>query len=296
VKTVTLNGIAYEDSSFSQRFARFLTDPWKNYLLPVPLLRRVTQLSRSRLIAESHRAPGSWRSMEIIYENLPPVDFLDRMAVRDNPISMAARNRRKWVVHELTEQMRRLASEPVIHVLGVGAGPGLQVQEAYHAAGLPASRLNAVFVDLDESAFSYGLAKAREFGLEQSVTYLSGDARKIEDLFPQRRFHLVKLVGIIEYLDDAAVVELSSAIRRSMDPQGALLTHGIADPHHAMPFLERVFQLKHHHRTGEHVRGLLSKAGFGEMQITHLPMGVYSMVSAQPRRDAATLNQVEQAA
>lgn len=296
MKVVHRDGIDYEDLSLGQWLLKVIADPWKNSLLPAAVLRMLTRTSKSQLIAESHRAPGGWLSMEVIYQNNSPVDLLDKMAVRDNPISMAARNRRKFVVSELARHMQSFATERVINVLGVGAGPGLQVQDAFLDTGMPAGKLNAVFFDLDESAFKYGTNKAREAGLGRSVTYMRGDARKIQYLMPDCQFHIAKLVGIIEYIPDEAVIELARCIREVMHPMGTLITHGIQDPHKAMPFLERVFHLKHIQRSGEQVQALLTQAGFQNFSRTMLPLNVYEMVSATPELPVSVADSFEQAA
>jgi SAM-dependent methyltransferase len=285
MKTVQLDGIRYESFTLGQWFLKVLADPWKNRLLPTSWLQRLTRMSRSPLIAETRRSPGSWRSMEIVYENQPPVDHLDRMAIRDNPISMAARNRRRYVVAELSRLMR-LRSQgdqgDIINVLGIGAGPGLQVQDAFHMSGLQTRQLNAVFIDLDEDAFAHGRERAKEAGLLRSVHYIKGDAHDARLLIPDCQFHIVKLIGIIEYLTDAAVVELCSAIREVVSSESTILTHGIQDPYNAMPFLERVFHLKHRQRSGEEVAALLNTAGFTDHTVTRLPLNVYPMVLARP--------------
>jgi hypothetical protein len=282
MKTIREGGIDYETFSHPQWVLKVLADPWKNRLLPTAWLKRLTQGSRSPLITESHRSPGSWKSMEIIYENRPPIDLLDKMAIQDNAISMAARNRRRYVVAELTRMIQLFSQSPVVNVLGVGAGPGLQVQDAFCSSGLNVDRLNAVFIDLDEDAFEYGMAKANDAGFGQSVQYIKGDARDVSQLIPDRKFHIVKLIGIIEYLTDESVIDLCSAIREVMHPEGSILTHGIQDTHHAMPFLERVFNLKHFQRSGEHVRTLLATAGFDGLSVTNIPLDVYPMVSGTP--------------
>jgi len=167
-------------------------------------------------------------------------------------------------------------------VLGVGAGPGLQVQDAFRSSGLNADRLNAVFIDRDEGAFDYGTAKANDAGFAQSVQYIKGDARDVSQLMPDQKCHIVKLIGIIEYLTDDDVIDLCSAIREVMHPAGTILTHGIQDTHHAIPFLERIFNLKHFQRTGEQVRTLLTTAGFDGLTVTNIPLDVYPMVSGNP--------------
>jgi hypothetical protein len=105
MKILQEDGIDYETFSHPQWALKVLADPWKNHLLPTSWLQRLTQGSRSPLIAESHRSPGSWKVMEIIYESRQPIDLLDKMAIQDNAISMAARNRRRFVVAELTRMI-----------------------------------------------------------------------------------------------------------------------------------------------------------------------------------------------
>lgn len=287
MKNIQEGGIDYETFSHLQWALKVLADPWKNYLLPTAWLKQLTEGSRSPLITESHRSPGGWRSMEIIYENRPPIDLLDKMAIQDNAISMAARNRRRYVVAELTRMVQQVSHSSDVNVLGVGAGPGLQVQDAFRLSGLSADRLNAVFIDLDEDAFEYGLAKAEDSGLSQSVRYIKGDARQVSQLIPDQRFHIVKLIGIIEYLTDEAVVELCTSIRKAMHAEGMILTHGIQDAHNAMPLLERVFNLKHIQRSGDDVVRLLTAAGFDGLSVTTIPLNVYPMVSGSPARGHA---------
>ncbi len=287
MRIVRCDGVEYETYSFGQWLMKRLADPWKNSWLSSDLLRKITRQSRSPLIAETHRSPGSWRSMEIVYGNEQPVDLLDKMALRDNAISMAARNRRRFVVSELTRLLQKFSSERVINVLGIGAGPGLQVQDAFQNSGISPERLHAVFIDRDSDAFVHGAAMAREKGIEQSVQFLQGDACDVLNVLPETEFHIAKLVGIIEYLSDEGVIGLATVIRKSMAPNGVILTHGIQDPHHAMPFLERVFGLRHQQRSGEQVRELLQTAGFECIHIRDIPMRVYPMISASAGRSAA---------
>src|SRR5882757_1887909 len=90
-----------ECPSMLQRAGYLIGNPLKNFLLPAGWLRRQLGRSRSPLLAESFARPGGWRSMEIIYRNATAVDWFDRQALCDNPISMAARNRRKIVTGKI---------------------------------------------------------------------------------------------------------------------------------------------------------------------------------------------------
>jgi hypothetical protein len=130
MKFVEVDGLQFEVMPVAQTVIKTLVDPLRNRLLPVSMLKRMANRSQSPLIQESLVRPGGWRSMNIVYQNSKPVDWMDRMAVRYNPISMATRNRRKLVTAKLTELLKSLQSEPQIQLLGIGAGPGLHLQDA----------------------------------------------------------------------------------------------------------------------------------------------------------------------
>lgn len=101
------SGMQFEVLTWTQRAAKIVVDPLRNYLLPASFWRAVLRRSRSPLIAESFRRPGSWQAMRLVYVNAPVEGFSDRMAVRWNPISMASRNRRKLIVAMLTEMIQQ---------------------------------------------------------------------------------------------------------------------------------------------------------------------------------------------
>lgn len=49
--------------------------------------------------------------MELIYRNAEPVDWLDRQALRDNPLSMGSRNRLKIITHRLATLISQYAAQ-----------------------------------------------------------------------------------------------------------------------------------------------------------------------------------------
>ena len=109
---------------------RWLGNPLKNRLLPAEWLRRGLRASKSPLIAESFARPGGWRSMELVYANAEPVDWLDRQALRLNPVSIAARNRRRYVIFKLRTLIDEFAARGPVTIVGIGSGPGTHVQQA----------------------------------------------------------------------------------------------------------------------------------------------------------------------
>jgi hypothetical protein len=218
--------------------------------------------------------------MEIIYENASPISYLDRLALRSNPLTIATRNRKQFVISVLTRWIQTASAAGPVNILGVGAGPGRHVQEAISRSGVPSSQIRATLVDRDTSSFELGRRMADERGISQSIQFLRGDAREIQQVLPDTRFDIVKLVGLIEYLDDTEARELFAAVRAVMCPRAQLLTHGITDPLSMAPFFERVFGLRHYRRSGDQVAAILRSAGFRSIEQAVLPLSVFPMLSA----------------
>jgi ubiquinone/menaquinone biosynthesis C-methylase UbiE len=282
MKFVEVDGMQFEVLPMAQKVLKRVVDPLRNRLLPAGLLKRLASRSQSPLIQESLVRPGGWRSMNIVYENRRPVDWMDRMAVRYNPISMATRNRRKLVTAKLAEVIKTFSSEPTIHLLGIGAGPGLHLQDSVVRAGLKSSQARIWLIDLDSDAFEFGRQCAAERGLSDCVEFVQGDARDIRQVLPHVSPHVVKIVGLLEYLNDTQALQLLTAMREVIQPSGRLLTHGLVDRYNAGPFLKRTFGLSHVQRTADDVRALLKTAGFETLGVYETPMQVYPVLLSRP--------------
>ena len=270
-----------ESPTAIQRLGYLLTNPGKNYLLPAEWLRALMRRSRSPLIAESFIRPGGWRSMELVYRNAEPVDWLDRQALRDNPISMAARNRRKMVTDRLTKLIQQQASKDHLALLGIGSGPGWHLQTAIIDSKMDPRRVTAYLIDRDDDAFPFGRTLAASWGLGDSIRFIQGEASGVHEALPETPIQIAKLVGIIEYLTDAELVVLLKAIRKVMTPDGGLVTHGLVDRYGTGRFLARVFQLRHFPRDLEQLRGLLDQTGFRIDDAEYEPTRIHPIITAR---------------
>ncbi len=270
----------YEVPSMRQRANYLLTNPWRNFLLPVNVLQRLMTRSASPLIAEAQVRPGGWRSMEILYRNDEPVDWSDRQALRDNPVSMASRNRRRIVTDKLASLIAAHEARSPVTMLGVGAGPGRHIQMALADSGVDPARVNAYLIDRDDDAFDYGRALAAGLGISQSIHFLKGDACRIREVLPDVAAQIVKVVGIAEYLTDPQLVELFRALREVMVPGGSLITHGMVDPYGTGRFMRRVWNLRHRPRSAKYMKLLLESVGLTVVDCVVEPAGVYPIVTA----------------
>jgi len=275
-----LSSQPFESPTFVQRLAYVLLNPFKNLLIPASWLKAFVRTSHSPLIAESFVSPGGWRSMEFLYRKRTPIDWLDRQALLDNPISMAARNRRKIVTGRLVNLIKQHPTDQPLTMLGVGSGPGWHIQTAIKVSGVPTSNVSAYLVDLADDAFEYGIRIANTFGISKSISFLQGDARQIRQTLPGIRVNIAKLVGIVEYLNDEQVIELLKALHDIMVPGGHLITHGLVDKYRTGPFLARVFQLRHYQRDANRITELLSQTGFRVTECEYEPAGIHPIVTA----------------
>ena len=177
--------------------------------------------------------------MEILYRKDVPVDLLDRQAILDNPISRASRNRLQTVTQILIDLIQARQSDGPVVLMGVGAGPGRHVQTAISRLQLSADEVHAHLIDLDDDAFEYGQQLAEQLGISDCISFLQGDALEIQMVLPDVKPNIVKLIGLIEYLNDQQLHELLSALHTIIAPGGNLVTHGILDPWHGAPSLKR---------------------------------------------------------
>ena len=221
--------------------------------------------------------------MEIVYRKDRPTDWLDRQALFDNPISMAARNRRRIVTDRLVQLINEQTQASPLVMLGIGAGPGNHIQSAIVESGLRSDRVQAWLIDIADDAFEFGRDLASQLGISECVQFVQGDARKISDALPNTHPHIVKLVGIVEYLTDEQLAEMLDSIYEVMAPGGTLLTHGLVDRYNTSPFLHRVFDLEHHQRDEEKITAMLNEAGFDVFHSVTDPTGIHPIVTAKRR-------------
>jgi SAM-dependent methyltransferase len=280
-KIVEQDGIQYEVFGRRQKIRHVISNPIKNYVFPAKWLRKIMVWSGSPLVQESLRRPGGWKAMEIIYKNDPPINFIDAISVRDACFPMAIRNRKKLVTKIIADLVKSYTQSGCVVIVGVGAGPGTNIQEGILASGVDKSKTAAYLIDMDSDAFEYGKEAAKKRGLEEVVHYIQGDAREIKKHLPNTAPHVVKMIGILEYLNDDQVLELFRAMHAAMAPGGSIITHSLVDAHGARPFLERALNWHIYTRTPEHATQLLERAGFKETTGKPEPMGIYTILVAK---------------
>jgi len=276
MKYIKVDGIEYEVLPYFQRVKKAVVfNPLMNYLIPRWLM--LYLLRGSMLFKESLERPGGWRAMEIIYENRPPRNFFDRMAIKYSPFSIAIRNRKKLVNRVLCGLIDRYAHRGKVTIVDVGSGPGTHVIDTM--ADHDHDEVHAHCIDYDSDAFEYGKEHTREHKLEGRVTYIEGDAREIHEHLKVSP-HIVKMIGLLEYLSDDECVEMLRVMYRELIHGGSLITSGLIDRHKQARFLGRIFNWHLNYRDEDYIMRLLEKASFCNFKVTTEPMGIFPVIVA----------------
>jgi len=281
MKYLDIDGIRYETLPLLQRvFNHAVLNPLLNYIIPSNMLIDFLSKSKSPLIHESILRPGGWRAMRISYENREPRDWIDKRILKDAVLTLSARNRRRMAVSALKNLIYRHCAQGDVHIVGIGTGPGFNVLEAMVDANT--DRVFAYCIDEDVDAFEFGRRLADEMGLGGRVRYIAGNAVNLEHLLEVVP-HIVKMVGILEYLTDDQVMELFRVSHRMLPMGGSILVNSMRDTHGVDRYLRRVFNWHLNYRTPQKILRLFEECGFGDFHHRSDPLGVYSIVVASKR-------------
>ncbi len=281
MKYIEIDGIRYETLPLLQRiFNRTILNPLVNYIVPAKILTGFISSSRSPLVQESILRPGGWRAMRISYENGEPRDWIDKRILKDAVLTLSARNRKRMAVSVLKELIHRYRVHGDVHIVGIGTGPGFNVLEAMVDA--KTDRVFAYCIDEDINAFKFGRRLADEMGLGGRVKYIAGNAVNLEHLLEVVP-HIVKMVGILEYLTDDQVTELFRVSHRMLPAGGSILVNSMRDTHGVDRYLRRVFNWHLNYRSPQKIVRLFEECGFVDFNHRSDPLGVYSIIVASKR-------------
>jgi len=160
-----------------------------------------------------------------------------------------------------------------------GAGPGQIILDALAQARREA---HATLVDLSADAFEYGMSLARQRGLDSRVRYIQADVRDLPS-YLDRPPHVVKMMGILEYLTDEQILQIAGATphhARFDRHRLQLAVHG----HGTDRFFRRVFGLHMTYRSPEHVHASWPRPGSDNSRSIRNPWVFHVIVGRKFRR------------
>ena len=264
--------VGFETFSSLKRAVKYvLINPLANYL-PAGLTKAVLRFGKSELAAANWIDPGGWRSMVISY-NGQCTQIADKILVKAGTVPTALRNRKRLAAHLIAELIDSDGSEST-HVLCLGAGPGQIITEAMAKAKTAS---HATLVDLNSDSFEFGQQLANERGLGDRVRFIQADVCDLHEYLHDRP-HVVKMMGICEYLEDEQIVTIARAAADVMPVGAPIIFNSISKSHGTDRFFRRVFGLNMNHRLPDELSELMRQAGFGDFLAHREPLGVYHVI------------------
>ncbi|MCG6156830.1 SAM-dependent methyltransferase [Rubinisphaera margarita] len=276
----------YEHPPLPRRISMRTIGWIRTNLVPVSVMKRRMNSSSSPLIQEFMQNPGGWRAMEIIYENARPKSLWDWYVLRGLPLSIEARNRRRYFVHTLSRWMQEKAAARPLRMLILGSGPALDVLEAMQSQNGP---FDVDAVDLDEGAVIRGREEASRLELSDQITFHHGDVRSALGELAGKSYEIISLIGLAEYLSDEELTDVLQELSEHAASGCRIITHAYEDTFHSESTLSRMFGIRIHSRTAVHISRMLNDTGFSVQEIEATPLGIYPMILASPMIEPASI-------
>jgi len=278
MKYVEIDGIQFEALTTRKRVVRdWLINPMINYILPRWLLRAVLR-GRSPLVDACVREPGSWECMRLSYETEESTGAIDRMVQKYGSFPIALRNRKRMVSTMLGDLISQY--DRPVHIVGVAAGTGHNIMEGMLKA--PGTPSHAYMVDLSDGAAGFGQELAGRLGLSDRTSFIHGNVLEIERLIDVQP-DVAVAVGILEYFTDGQVADLLKVMYKATSPGGSFIASSLQPAHGSDRFLRTVLGLHLNYRKPDHLRRLLSDAGYTNFSARAEPLGIYSILVGRKR-------------
>ena len=229
---------------------------------------------------------ATWRALNLIYNHTFGKDGL----VADFWLGMrnaqGVRNRKRLVVTLLVQHLRDLAEDGHVRLLSLASGSAQSVIEALLVLKEEGIWVETVLVDVDPGALEHSRELAQLHGLGDQITILEQDLRDLlrltRALENHPPFHVIEMVGLLEYVKDKTVVSLVRSARSVLSPEGVFLTASITNNPERW-FLHWVINWEMTYRSKGALGQLLLEAGFKDehCEIISEPQEIFHLATCR---------------
>jgi hypothetical protein len=278
--------LSYDKNSPIRKATNAVLIPALN-VLPVGTrkLLRKTHVSGAEIIehATTHKA------MEVLYDIKPRPEanwlqnfFLSIWLGTNN--SKAVRNRLKLVKREIKNKIKDLALQnKEIRILNIASGAASAVTESINEiSSVEGLNISATFIDMNHEAISFSQELAGSHRYRSSFEWIHDSSDNyLENSGKGKKFDIVEMVGLLEYLSDEEAIKQFRKIREILDIDGVLITANIVN-NIERRFISDVVGWKMKYRTAGEFSSLLIDAGFElrKMKIYYEPQKIHCVIVA----------------
>lgn len=222
-----------------------------------PIIRHLSELA-----CESLRQPGSWRCLEIVYQNKPRT-LLDRFFLSSRS-ARGARNRLQVLQEEIYRciEQHSLIHNPV-RLISFGSGPGHEILICLKRLRGNVA-VEATCVDRDPSALERGRLLTAQKGLSDCIKYVQGDVLRMN--LTIAKYDIAILSGLIDYFDFDAAVSVLKTIKEQLMPGGTMLVANMRR-HYLASTMSVLGNWNLVYREPEEVETILAESGYKEIKV-----------------------------
>lgn len=238
---------------------------------------------------------ASWRALDLIYNyfekyrDFHPVYYPNGLwwwerLIADFWIGMmnaqAVRNRKKYVVGELSRLIRKVAeNSDEVRIFSVASGSAEAVFDGIIQSGI--ANVKVVLLDLDETAIEYSRKLAGEKGITSSIiTTICGNTTNVGKIIEEFNPQIIEMVGFLDYRPDSKAVKLFQKIYNPLMIGGYFITANIC-PNPERRFLQWIINWMMFYRKKEALKDILKEGGFRKHNVELEPQGIHAIAIAQ---------------
>lgn len=240
-----------------------------------PIIRRLSDLA-----CESLKQPGSWRCLEIVYQNKPRT-LLDHFFLSSRS-ARGARNRLRVFQEEICKciEQRANVSNPV-KLISFGSGPGYEVFDCVERFRGNVA-VEATCVDREPSALECGRLLAAQKRLSDCIKYVQGNVLRMNSM---NTMHDVGILsGLIDYFDFETAVSVLNSIREQLLPGGTVLVANMRR-HYLASTMRLLGDWNLVYREPEELESILGESGYEGIEVWLEPEKVFCIGKAsRPRQ------------
>lgn len=232
------------------------------------------------------KGAASWIALNLIYNH----SFGVHGIVTDFWLGMrnaqAVRNRKKLVTALLVHHLSSFAGEESVRILSLASGSAQSIVEALTTLKEQGIKAEAVLVDVDLEALNHSKGLAKTYGVQEQITLVQLNIRELlrleRSLSSYGTFHVVEIVGWLEYDEDKRIGNLFRSIQSFLVQDGILVTSTINDNPERW-FLHWVIDWEMIYRSKEMLAELLHGAGFlgKDCEIVTEPQGIFHVAACR---------------
>ena len=143
------------------------------------------------------------------------------------------------------------------------------------------SNISVITVDKDALALKVGEKIAAEYGIGQSFKWINSTASEVTNLFPNKKFDCIEIVGLLDYFNFDRAKKLSS-LSHNLLREGGFIVIANVIPNSEQSFVEKTGWPAMYYRNDKEIRALLQESGFmnESIEVITEPLNIHMVALA----------------